>query len=262
MRITTLPTTSAAIFVLLFSFTVQAESQFSIAPALLYFDYTEFSKSGVILDKETGWVPGLQLHLDKPLNEQLTVKLELTAYDGSVDYEGNTQTTTEANIIRFGAGIETPLSTHTDLIFGVTHNEWQRDIQDSSTLLGPFEIYRWWEISLGISSQFWINDTQSWQAEASLLRIIKPTIHVDLSKADLGKADLDLGTDWGARLQLSWKREITSDWQYSFSIFYEAWNFGRSGIKATSGGAGSLFVVEPRSETRHSGLLLAFTKNY
>lgn len=253
---------AATTAILLLSFSVKAESQFSIAPTLLHFDYTEFSKSGVVLDKETGWIPGLQLQLNKPFGEQWRIAFELTGYDGSVDYEGNTQTTTEATIIRFGARIETPITSQTDLVFGATHHEWQRDIQDSSTLSGLFEIYRWWEISLGISSQFWAKDTQSWRAEAVLLRTVNPTIHVDISRADLGKTDLDLGTEWGARLQLSWTGAVNPKWQYGFKVFYEAWDFGRSGSKTTSGGAISLPVVEPRSETRHSGLLLAFSRKY
>jgi hypothetical protein len=262
MRITARSPTPLTLCFLLFAFSVKAESQFSITPTLLHFDYTEFSNSGSVLDKETGWIPGMQLHLNTPLNEQWRVGFELAAYDGSVNYEGNTQTTTQATIYRFGASIETQLTPRTDLVFGIKHNEWQRDIQDSNTLLGPYEIYRWWETSIGISTQLWAKEKQSWRAEATLLRTVNPTIHVDLSKADLGKTDLDLGTEWGSRLQLSWTHETSAEWQHGLKIFYEAWDFGRSDFKNTSGGTGSLLVAEPRSETRHSGLLLVISKHF
>lgn len=268
MKNTALPVTLVIPLLLLLPPSAKAEVQFSIAPSLLYFDYTEFSTSGTTLDKETGWIPGVQFHLNKQFNEQWTVELELTTYDGNVNYDGHTQagtahsTNTDETIFKLGARIKTPLTTHTNLVFGTKYNKWERNISNNNDILGLLEIYRWWEISAGITGEFWKTETQSWLIEANLLRTINPTIHVDLSRADYGKTNLNLGTDWGTRLQLFWVHKHTSNWQYSFNIFYETWNFGRSNSQATTGGTNTATVYEPYSETRHKGLLLAITKSY
>lgn len=262
MRNTALPVALITSLLLPLSLTAKAESQFSIEPSLLHFDYTEFSITGSVLDKETGWIPGVQLQIDTSLNEQWTLGLELSAYDGNVDYNGQTQagapytTSTDETLFRFGAHIKTPLSTYTSLVVGAKYNEWERNVNGNNGVLGLLEIYRWWELSAGTAIELWKKDTQSWQAEATVFRTIRPTIHVDLSSANFGKTDLNLGTDWGGRIQFAWAQQKASNWQYGFNIFYEVWDFGRSGSKATSGGINSVFVSEPRSETRHSGVRL------
>ncbi|MCW8924189.1 MAG: hypothetical protein OQK69_11255 [Gammaproteobacteria bacterium] len=268
MKNTALPVVLTTPLLMLLSLNVEAESQFSISPSLLHFKYTEFSTTGSTLNKETGWIPGIQLHLSKQFNQQWSSGVEVITYGGKVDYDGHTQsgqthsTDTNETIFKLGAHLKTPVTEDTDLVFGAKYNKWKRDIYDNNGIFGLLEIYRWWEISAGITHEFGKTDTQSWHIEAHLLKTINPTIHVDLSRADYGKTDLNLGTDWGTRLQLSWDHKHSSNWQYGFNVFYEAWNFGRSNSKATTGGTYSGTFYEPYSETRHSGLILEITKTY
>ena len=65
---------------------LRAETQFSIAPSLLFFDYTEYSFNNSVLNNETGTIPGVQLHLNTAINKQLAIDLEIVNYDGDVDY--------------------------------------------------------------------------------------------------------------------------------------------------------------------------------
>jgi hypothetical protein len=41
-------------------------------------------------------------------------------------------------------------------------------------------------------------------------------------------------------------------------IFIEGWNFGRSNTRPSTGDEGTVYVTEPRSETRNVGLRLNF----
>ena len=71
---------------------------------------------------------------------------------------------------------------------------------------------------------------------------------------DYGSARLDIGDGTGGRLNLSWKRLSENNTRYGLSLFFEGWDFGRSNTKLTQGGSSSVFVTEPRSETRNIGL--------
>lgn len=253
---------------LLLSLNVKAEVELSIAPSLLYFDYTEFSTGGTVLDNESGWMPGVQFQINKEFSSIWEVEIELGIYGGNVDYSGHTQagndhsTTTDETVYVLGANVKTPLTTAVDLIFGLKDSEWKRDINDNNGIYGLLEIYRWNEISAGIATEFLKTETQTWRVEASLLRIINPTLHVDLSRADYGTTDLNLGEEWGGRLRLSWLHEHAPNWQYDFNIFYEGWSFGRSNSRATTGGVNSGTFYEPYSETQYVGVQLIITKSF
>lgn len=90
--------------------------------------------------------------------------------------------------------------------------------------------------------------------EAAYLLTRNPTIDVDLSRVDFGSATLDIGNGTAGRLNINWKRISEKDTHYGISLFFEAWNFGRSNTKQPRGGSSSVFVTEPKSETRNIGL--------
>ena len=79
---------------------------------------------------------------------------------------------------------------------------------------------------------------------------------VDLSRVDLGSAELDLGNGTGTRLSLLWRPHFKDNFRYGVNVFFESWGFGRSNTKPTTGGTSSAFVTEPRSETQNIGLKL------
>ena len=244
----------------LYSAGSNAETQFTVAPSLLNFDYTEFNASGSILDRETGLIPGIQFLLSRDFSEQLSAELEISAYDGNVDYTGHTQsglphnTTTNEELFGIGARLIAPLSAHTDAYFGAKYQRWNRDIFSNNGIAGLFERYQWWELSAGTRISLRARENQSWIADIALLRTINPTIYVNLASVDGGNADLDLGADTGARLQLMWKLSKGNQTTYAINAFYELWGFGMSDSKATSGGSSSYFIFEPESKTRHSGV--------
>lgn len=261
---------TALVIALIFFFaqTAQAESQFSVSPTLMHFDYTEFSFDGSVLDSETGWIPGIQLLLAQNLSHNLNIEFEASTYAGGVDYAGYTQsglphnTRTNEEVIRLGVRLVAPVLTNTDIYLTTKYHQWDRNILSNNGIAGLFEQYQWWEISAGTRILFFVKDNQKWMADLAILRTINPGIHVDLSSINAGKTDLDLGADTGARLQLMWM--ISGDKQYTYGInaFYEIWEFGVSDSKVTRGGSSSFSVFEPSSETRHSGIQLQLNFNY
>lgn len=248
------------------SLNLSAETQFSIAPSLLFFDYTEFGFDDNVLNNEAGAILGIQSKLKTRINDQLKLELTLDNYDGNVDYSGYSQqgtainTNTDETLLRYGLRVTTPLHNNTDIFLSTTSHQWKRNIHGTGSILGIFEKYEWQEISLGVKTQFWTKPQNSWFAEAAVLKIIKPKMYIDLSSADYGSTNLNLGAETGVRFQLSWLNTSLKQKNYGFNVFYEAWDFGVSESNTTKGGATSISVYEPRSETQHFGIqfLLGF----
>ena len=268
MKNTALPIILTILLLLLLPLSVKAEAELSIAPSLLHFDYTEFGFNNSELNNETGTILGTQLDLNTTINEKLSIEFEISHYDGNVNYDGRSQsgvaitTATNENVFRYGVKIITSLIYNTDIFLSTTFHQWDRDIQGKDTILGIFEKYQWREISAGIKTKLWSTKQSSWFAEAAILKTINPEMHIDLSEADFGSTNLKLGTDTGARFQLSWVKSDTNKRSYGINAFYETWDFGISDSNTTSGGTTSISIYEPRSETRHSGIQFLLSFHY
>ena len=237
-----------------------AETQLTISPALLHFDYTEFSTTDEVLDRELGWLPGLEAKLSHSITSDWLINIYSAYYLGTVDYTGQTQTgtphttNTETKLFRFGGRIEKDIYKNAHLFIGAQSHKWQRDIRDNNNISGINETYKWLEYSIGLNSDLFINQKDVFNIEAAYLIIRNGTIDVDLSRVNLGSTTLDLGDGTGGRLNLNWKRISENNTRYGLSLFFEGWDFGRSNTKQTQGGSSIVFVTEPRSETRNIGL--------
>ena len=237
-----------------------AETQLSISPSLLYFDYTEFSTTDQVLDTETGWLPGLEAGLKYVITPDWSASINTVYYSGTVDYEGQTQsgtphtTDTDTNIFRLGARIDRLVYEDIRLFAGIQGHRWNRDIQDKYNVSGIDETYEWTEYSLGVNADFGITIKDKINLEASYLFIRNATVFVDLSRVDLGTTTLDLGDGTGARLNLSWLHQYKSDFTLGLGLFFEGWEFGRSNTRQLENSSSIIFVTEPRSETRNIGL--------
>jgi hypothetical protein len=239
-----------------------AETQLSISPALLHFDYTEFSTTDQTLDTETGWLPGLEASLKYVITSNWSASINTSYYQGKVDYDGQTQqgtphtTDTETSLFRLGARADRLIYEDIDLFIAAQSHQWERDIQDNNNISGIDETYEWYEYSLGLNTDFVITKKDRIKLEASYLLIRNATVFVDLSRVDLGTTTLDLGDGAGARLNLSWLHQYKSDFNLGLGFFFEGWNFGRSNTRQLENGTSIIFVTEPRSETRNIGLKL------
>lgn len=237
-----------------------AGTQLTISPSLLYFDYTEFSTTDQILDTETGWLPGLEAGLRHAITPDWSVYINTSYYSGTVDYDGQTQsgtphaTVTDTDLFRLGARLNRFIYKDVFLFAGIQRHRWNRDIQDKNNVSGIDETYEWTEYSLGIDTDFAITIKDRINLEASFLLIRDATIFVDLTRVSLGTTTLDLGDDTGARLNLSWVHQYRNNLNYGLGLFFEGWQFGRSNTRQLENSSSIIFVTEPRSETRNTGL--------
>ena len=235
-------------------------TQLTLSPSLLHFDYTEFSTTDEVLDRELGWLPGLELKLSHAITSGWLVGIHGAYYQGTVDYTGQTQTgtphttDTETKLFRFGGRIGKDLYKNAHLFIGAQSHKWQRDIRDNNNVSGIDETYKWLEYSIGLNFDLFISQKDTFNIEAAYLITKNGTLDADLSRVDSGSARLELGDGTGGRLNLSWKRLSENNTRYGLSLFFEGWDFGRSNTKLTQGGTSSVFVTEPRSETRNIGL--------
>jgi len=237
-----------------------AETQLTISPALLHFDYTEFSTTDTTLNTETGWLPGLEADLSYAISPDWSVAINTSYYQGTVDYDGQTQqgvphtTDTDTNLFRLGARLDRLIYKDIRLFVGAQSHQWKRDIKDKNNISGIDETYEWYEYSLGLNTDFVITKKDRINLEASYLLVRNATVFVDLSRVDLGTTTLDLGDGTGGRLNLSWLHQYRSDFNLGLGLFFEGWQFGRSNTRQLENGTSIIFVTEPRSETRNTGL--------
>lgn len=239
-----------------------ADTQLSVSPSFLYFDYTEFGTTDQVLNTETGWLPGLQADLSYAITPDWSVSINTTYYSGTVDYDGQTQsgiahnTDTDTDIFRLGAQIDRLVYQGVRLFAGIQGHRWNRDINDNNDISGIDETYKWTEYSLGINADYAISVKDRINLDAGFLLTRDGTIFVDLSRANLGTTTLNLGDGTGARLGLSWIHQYRDNLDYGLALFFEGWQFGRSNTRQLENSSSIIFVTEPRSETKNTGIKL------
>jgi hypothetical protein len=258
---------SAAILLCNSTLTV-AETKFTLSPSLIYFDYTEFSTTDEVLDRELGWLPGIELTISHSTTSDWAFDLTSAYYQGTVDYTGQTQTgiphttDTTTKLLRFGGHIKKDVYTNTYLFAGAQFHQWNRDIKDNGNISGIDETYKWLEYSVGINYDILLDHEDTLSLEAAYLITRNATIDVDLSRINHGSTELDIGNGTGGRIRLGWRTSYTDTTRIGLTFFFEAWDFGRSNTKATRGGTTTVFVTEPRSETRNTGLQFNIEHNF
>lgn len=237
-----------------------AETQLTLSPSILHFDYTEFSPSDVVLDRELGWIPGIKANLNYSFLPGWNLDLYSSYYQGTVKYNGQTSaggahsTLTDTRLLELGGQVNIKTYKAIALLIGARSRQWDRNIRSTRNVGGIDEKYNWLEYSAGLHSDLEFNNNHTLSVEVSYLLIRKGTIDVNFSGTSLGSAHLNLGNGTGARLLVNWKTLITKNSQYDLSLFAEGWAFGRSNTKQAQGGSSITFVTEPRSETFNKGL--------
>jgi len=233
---------------------------FTISPAMHYFNYTEYSDNDVELDKETGFIPGINLSYLFALKSNVhQLVFDIAYYKGEVKYDGQLQsgipfvTNTDETLINYSVKyIFNWQSIYVqNVFFMLSQHQWDRNILGKGNVSGLFEIYKWDEIALGFTQKLYKTNEIQITAEIAGLYIYNPTIEIDFTASGSGFPELDLGSSGGLRLELFYYFDVTNNMKLSTSVYFETWDFGRSANKVIAG-IGS--IHEPKSETRHSGL--------
>lgn len=233
-----------------------------VTPSLYYFQYQEFDSGNRVLDEEKGLLPGLKLVFNHSVSGGI-IETHGSFFSGEVDYKGQTQsgaphvTDTSERLIKLGLKWR-PNETESipgRLFLGFQYWDWDRDIQTRNGVLGLHEIYTWNELELGLKFESEIKQHSGYWLEISAFYVFNPKLELLLPSSNL---NLNLGQEPGFRIRAGKTWGNTDGLYGSFNLFAEYWEFGRSNTVFTNDFFGqAAFLVEPRSESLHTGLELS-----
>lgn len=229
-----------------------------VSARLLNFNYEEFDQTGASFNKETGVIPGLSITVLKPY-VNFTNMVGFEAYDGQVDYDGQTQsgaphsTVTDERLYQLFYQLNWSLAETNSSIYGkVAWQQWDRDIQSANNVSGLFEQYQWWAFEAGLLATLLENDINKWQFEFGASKISNGTIKIDLDRFGYGQPILNLGDGYGVSAALKFLHNLSNRDQVEFNLQHRYWTFGRSNSETISNGATTIIITEPRSVTNHT----------
>ena len=224
----------------------------------LAFDYEEFSGAGDSLDRDEGWLPGVQAGLSRDYGHWF-LEGGLRWSSGQVDYTSpaaSSKADEEVGDIWFSAGVPVLMvgGTRTSLIAGLGYREWQREIRSTAEASGLDETYRWGYGLLGVRGEKSVGTGTRVVMDAQLTRPIHPDIKVRFDSA-YDDVSLDLGERTGFRVDLTIDRKLDDTKAIWLTPWYEHWKLGRSNDSVLfSNGVPAGAVFEPRSETDNYGI--------
>lgn len=240
--------------------THQAEAgTFELTPSVYYFQYQEFDTCNRLLNEENGVLPGLKLGFNHAANGRI-IQSRISLFSGEVDYDGQTQsgapheTDTSTRLINLGLKwiLRDAATIPGQLFLGFQYWDWDRDIQTNNGVLGLHEVYTWSELELGVKFESEQKQYSRYWLDISALYVLNPQVEVSLPSS---KVSLELEQEPGLRIRAGTTWDNDHDLSSSFSLFAEYWEFGRSDPVFTDDFFGqAAFLVEPRSESFHSGM--------
>ena len=249
---------------LIFSLSPRAYADaFTLTSTLRNFQYQEFNRDNRLLNEEKGILPGLELGFDRPVGSGV-IQWHVAIFEGEVDYNGQTQS---------GESHETDTSTQLTslglkwlsidkaglpgrLFMGYQYWNWDREIQPNNGVEGLHEVYTWHELELGLRFESKKYQNHYYWLDLSAMYIFNPNMEISLPSS---KVNLGLGNEPGVRIRAGKEWNWNHNLEVSFNLFAEYWEFGRSNTVFTDDFFGqSAFLVEPRSESFHTGLEVSF----
>ena len=243
----------------------------------MYFDYREFNGNDVLLNKETGPMPGL--HLSAMLQwDNWYSEMVYEYHLGTVDYDGQTQngdflsTETEEDIVDlslvagryFGAA-----SRYRSAVYaGLGYHYWERNILPTSTVAGLLETYEWSYALLGAKFSFLKSAQNGLLLDLRVRRMLDATMEVDfLGFMNWDNVTLNLGEDWSYRVGLPYILSLNQNASLTIEPYLSTWFINRSNSQEiTSDGVPlspvRLVVHEPRSETTNVGISIRYMHQF
>jgi hypothetical protein len=251
----TLPTCSNAI-------------ELGISGELMFFDYEEVDPLGNSLNREKGLIPGLTFSGIHQY-DNISNTLELSIYDGQVDYNGQTQagqphqTTTEETILRLTYRLGwSPASTRAAFYGSAYWQQWERDIQATNGIAGLFERYEWWTVEAGVQAPFFRDDSQHLFLEMGMLATRNGDIMIDLGPFGYGSHTLNLGNSIGFASALKYQLKQAQNGRLQFGLQFKTWDFGRSNSKTISNGSSTITITEPESTTYQTTISASYIHSF
>lgn len=234
---------------------------------MYHFQYREFSPSNLLLDQEKGAIPGLKLTYSHLIQSQV-IRSHVSLYSGSVDYtqlpDSSAPHQTDTNEQLINLGLKLIPQDSEDVLFkpfiGFQYWQWDREIETRNGVQGLDEVYRWFELELGIKLESEPGPGAGYWLDISVLSVVKPVMTLEIYPTNV-KFDLGSGSGYRIRAGKSWV--LNQRLFGSVSLFTEYWEFGRSKMYYVEDYFGqSSYLTEPRSESLHSGIEISFNYRF
>jgi hypothetical protein len=227
----------------------------------LDFDYEEFDGQDESLDREDGWLPGVNAGAGLA-GDRWFVESSLLWSSGRVDYHSpEDDSETDEDILNLEILAGTPVfdvdRQRLSLVAGAGHRKWQRDIHSTPDKLGLDETYRWYYWLLGLRGEHGFSARTRIVANVQVTRTVNPDIEVQFKENFADDVDLNLGQETAYKVSLEVRHQLGGRTSLWLMPWYERWDLGRSRTEDLYRNGDRIGTVhEPRSETRNYGVSL------
>lgn len=244
----------------------------------MYFRYEEFNDDGGVLDRETGYLPGVTASLGR-VSGPWAAYAEASVNVGTADYTGETTrtsssipVTTQTSELIFNAHARVERWSRRDAQWraagyaGLGYRGWNRDISSAWAgglfVGGVTEYYDtgYWMLgakaAAGPAVSHWVLDLR-------VQRTVRPRVHI-ASTPNSDAMTLPLGVRASPAGSFGWRSQRNSRTVLGVDLFFEQWEFGRSAtvLETLNGVPTGFAVYEPDSRTRSYGLRASVTSAF
>ena len=240
-----------------------------VGASLTSFEYTEFADAGNVLDRETGFLPGLALRFaqagrDCTISQDLSFSANDLAHDGHTNLGTPFSTRTDETIgdASVQVGCSLPSLPRYSAYGGFGYTRWKRDIRGVARIAGLGETYSWWYALLGGRAVLMQSGASQLALDVRLIRTISPQLKVDFNGL-FDTTKLALGERTGGRLSLPWCLALSQSGSLAVEPFYERLKLGRSQtqpLTRTAAVVGQVF--EPNGERIQWGVNMSWMQAF
>lgn len=227
--------------------------------------YREFSELNNELDREQGWLTGVEASALLSLNQHHKIHLLYAFQDDTLDYEGATQagaphqTKTDETTHKNQASWRYYFD-HVYLGLGVNYQAWDREIQASNSVGHLDEYYRWFGpmFELGWQAQY-ERLTFDFLTNASHLN---GDMVVDLTHIGLNKPKLYLRSGYEFAVHLKLNYQLVDQWalQLKHQLGYRY--FPKTDFVTDRRGLKQITINEPESKNYFQGYWLGLSYQF
>jgi hypothetical protein len=171
------------------------------------------------------------------------------------------QTRTRQRLIHYSARAGAKFS-HRELVLKpylvARYERRDREILPTEISTRLNEYYRWWEVGGGFSACDGLPRSfySSLCFDFSWFRVTAAEVEVNLDVVKLGRPKLEMGSQSGFEVRVSWSPPQTS--RIVAEAFFKRWSHGSSNVITVARGNSLFNIMEPASTTTIRGIGLSF----
>jgi hypothetical protein len=236
------------------------------------YEYREIRDNNVLIDKESGLLPGLQLGLNANC-DQWQFSTGAATQQARLEYDGQTNSgrklasRTQENVSEVSAQVGRRFgisdTNSIGLYGGAGYWQWQRNIASVGIVSGLDEKYRWRFYYLGGNLSLLEKNPHRLMLDMRWLRMTQARLSVDFRGLFDKPDDLELRIQNGWRVALPWQYSLNPTNAIHLEPYVQGWRIPSSAAKPLAKNGiivGDFF--EPASTTRLYGITLNWQHYY